>query len=282
MTGRRIIGVLAALFAAIALAGCSVPVRMQITMNRDGAGTVTVRAGLDAEAQQYLNLPAGASGDEIAAKIAPWATAAKGWESAGASAVSADRDGSGTLTLQSSHRFVSSQELQRLLGETRQPTAILVKTGDRPPTDMPADVPLMNAFNVSLTAHDAPDPPSFNLFGRGGIGAIATATCSGAALERGTSTDRALRKSLRFEYVASLPVKPTRTTGTAAKNDPTQVSWNIPFGDCPRISANSTQGSSSAVLNGIILLGAGLFIAVVLLLRGLKGRRARRSLTVRG
>ena len=251
-------------------------------MNREGAGTVAMRAGLDAEAQQYLKIQPSESGDQIAARITPWATSANGWQSAGTGAVSADRDGPGTLTLQSSHRFGSSAELQRLFGDTRQSTAILLRTGDQAPTDMPRDVPLMSAFNVSLTAHDAPDPPSFNLFGRGGIGAIATATCSGAALERGTGTDQALRKSLRFEYVVDLPVKPTRTTGRTAAGDPTLVSWNVPFGDCPRISANSTQGSSSALLNGVILFGAGLFLCLVLLLRAVKGRRARRSLKTRG
>ena len=140
---------------------------------------------------------------------------------------------------------------------------------------MPHTAPLLNDFSLRLGSGGAPKP-GFNLFAQGGVGDVPDFTCSGADIIPKGGTAAQLRESLAFNYQFRLPGGPG---STSADRTPAGVNtWSFPFGDCPRITADSgSGGSSSKLVNGLILAAAAGFILIVLGLRALRRRRDRRA-----
>lgn len=108
------------------------------------------------------------------------------------------------------------------------------------------------------------------------MGDVPDFTCSGADIIPKGGTAAQLRESLAFNYQFQLPGGPG---STSADRTPAGVNtWSFPFGDCPRITADSgSGGSSSKLVNGLILAAAAGFILIVLGLRALRRRRDRRA-----
>lgn len=268
--------------ASSVLSGCAATMTLDATIDRSGRSNLAVELRLDAEAQAYLQRPGISltgtdvpNGDDVAAALFPWANAANGWRApdnaqAGAAAVAAARAPNGDLILRTTHPDNRSpRALQDVLG-TAQATDLLVKPGDTV-TSLPGRVALLN--NVNFTLDLSGSRPDFSFFGRGGVGTIGAATCAGNALVSGTAADQALRGGLSFVYRISFPGRPARTTATKVLGN--DADWRFRYGDCPRLSAASNLGSSSAFLNGVILAGATFLLLVVLGLRALRPGRGR-------
>ena len=276
-----ILGSIALAVVSISLTGCRSVVGVDVSLNRSGQGDVTVTARLDEEAQRYLSgdgldltRVTSADGNKIADALVPWATLRQGWSAPLTPNVSigVTRESSGALVLATTQPVISARALKGLM-DTTQTTLPFLKAGDRP-TDLPANIPLLNDFTFSLK----PDGSNsdFNMFGRAGVGALDAKTCARDELATSTAlADATLRRDLSFVYRFTFPEPPRRSSAQEIRD--TQAIWTFKYGDCPRLSAGSNRGSSSRVLNGAILAGAATFLALVLALRAFRRRRERRS-----
>ena len=236
----------------------------------NGDGQLRLELHLDQQAQAYLGITSEADVPRVVEKRFPWIREADGW-----SEVRTSRDSAGLLTLTTTHGFDDVDTLKELMDQERplNPIAGDPQVIDSIP-DMPHTSPLLNDFTFRLGSGDPPDP-GFSLFAQGGVGDVPDFTCGGNTIDAAGGTAAALRQSLGFNYRFRLPAGPG---DTSADNTSGGVnSWSFRFGDCPRITADSgSGGSSSKLVNGLILAALAGFILLVLGLRALRGRHGRR------
>jgi hypothetical protein len=252
--------------------GCQSVLVVRTDVDSAGAGQVRLELHLDREAQAYLGITSEADVPRVVEERFPWVREADGW-----SEVTVAPDSSGRLTLTTSHAFDDLDTLKALMDEERSLDAI---AGDpdiiNSIEDMPHAAPLLNDFSFRLGSGDPPDP-GFNLFAQGGVGDVPDFTCGGAEkIDPAGGTAATLRRSLEFNYRFRLPGGPGDTTADATPGNVN--TWSFPFGDCPRLVADTgSGGSSSELVNGLILAALAGFILIVLGLRGLRRRRGRRA-----
>jgi hypothetical protein len=258
------------LVIALAAAGCQANLDMAVDLDRNGRGALDLRLRLDTAAQQALGMDTGADPATAAQRFAPL-LADSGWQG-GDAQIAATRDEDGTLTLETRHLVDSTKQLDDLLSEKRPISTIAPDAATfRALTDLPADSPLLNALDIRL-GDETGDNPGFHLFARGGVGDIGDQTCAGDDI---TGVGRALRDSLAVTYRFDLPGGPGSTNADdTPKGDNV---WRARYGDCPPLRATSGGGSSSTLVNGLILAGLAGVLVIVFALRGLRRRRSRRE-----
>jgi len=135
--------------------------------------------------------------------------------------------------------------------------------------DLPRTAPLLNEFSFRLGSGTG-DNPGFNLFARGGVGDIGQQTCQG---DRAQGFSKTLRDALEIEYRFRLPGGPGSTS--APESSGADNLWKLRYEDCPALQAESGGGSSSTLVNGVILGALTAFLVAVFLVRGVKRRRRR-------
>ena len=280
MIGRRDLVAAGALLAgALGLGGCQALVSVHTSLDATGSGVVSVGLRLDPEAQTALSRPGvSLSGPSVPRQepleqLFPW-VGRGGWSAPDGSpgTLSAVRERGGDLVLATEQRFTSVQGLLQIL-DTRQPTGSLLRAPEASaelPTDLPANVPLLAAARVRVSG--ATGSTSFSVFGRGGVGEIGGSPCSGRDDRPSRAVDVALGESLAFDYRLQLPGPPARSTADSA--DGSLAQWRFGYGECPRISANSSAGGSTAVINGVILAGAATILTLILGVRAIRRNRA--------
>ena len=136
---RRLALVAALAAVALLLVGCRATLEVNVDVNRDGRGSVTLRLALDAAAQQAIGLSPSEDPDEAAARFLPL-LADGGW-SGGDGQIAATRDDeTGELVLETRHQIESTDQLDDVLSYPRRldglapDAATLVAL-----TDLPAD-----------------------------------------------------------------------------------------------------------------------------------------------
>lgn len=266
MSARRVLLMFAVLALAALVAACGADVQVDVDIDREGRGEVRLQVSLDPQAQEALGL-AGASDDDVRARFGALLVDG-GWVGDAEERIAVTRDGDGGLTLESSHEFDDLDQLRRLLNEQR-PIAVLAPdeaTLDAIP-DLPDQAPLINEFAL-LLGDGTGDNPGFNLFGRGGVGQISGATCSGDGVVGFSST---LRNSTVITYRVALPGGPGETNADETPSG-TNV-WTVRFGDCPALTAEAGGGGSSTLVNGVILGLLVAFLAMVFAIRAIRRRR---------
>jgi hypothetical protein len=268
---RRVL-LAAALAALVALsAGCQAAFDINADIDRNGRGTVALRLALDRDAQSALGISTDDDPQVAAAKFAPMLTDG-GW-SGGDTQIAATRDeDTGELVLETSHPVDSVDQLQSLLSLPRPLSQIAPDQSTLAALpDLPAESPLLNAVDVRL-GEESGDNPGFDLFARGGVGDIGQETCKGNAT---VGFGRSLRDALKITYRFRLPGGPGDTN--ADETPAGQNVWQAQYGDCPPLQASSGGGSSSTLVNGLILAVLAGIIMIVFALRGLRRRRGRRE-----
>jgi hypothetical protein len=140
--------------------------------------------------------------------------------------------------------------------------------------DLPPKAPLLNAFDFRLGSGSG-DNPGFSLFARGGVGDIGQQTCAGSGV---VGFGRSLRDALEIRYRFHLPGGPGSTN--AGQTPAGDNLWVAHYGDCPPLQASSGGGSSSTLVNGLILAGLTGLLLIVFLLRGVRKRRGPRKRTI--
>jgi hypothetical protein len=258
-------GVLGA--AAVVLLGGCANFAVLTNMDAQGSGRVTLTLSLDQEGQAYLGMSTHQSQDEIRAaaqKHFPWVRTADGWRE-----ITTQTQGS-TLVLQTSHDFASVDDLETLMSEKRD----LRPIGDLSGIEgMPQSAPILNDLSFRLS--EKPGKHSgYSLFAQGGVGDVPDPTCAGDRGAQASGQGALLRDGFRF----GLPTPPADTSGQVTSQG--LAVWDdVPFGDCPRITASSSggTGSDTIAVNGLILGGLALFILLVLGLRAFRRRGAPRA-----
>jgi len=278
---RAALGAVVALLVALLASGCAARMQMTVEMDRDGRGTVTLTLRMDQSSLQTLALSAD-DPEAVGARLEPllddggWFPAGGGESVRNTFSVSTSDDGS--LTLSSVKRFDNVDQLTRIVDHPRNLRAL---TGEGLGLesiflglpDLPQQTPLLNEFSFTL-GDGTGDNPGFNLFARGGIGDIGEQTCQG---NRAQGFSRTLRDALEIEYRFRLPGGPGATNAT--ESSASDNVWRIRYEDCPALQAESGGGSSSTLVNGIILGALSAFLIMVFLVRGIRRRRNRRSET---
>jgi hypothetical protein len=267
----RRLGLVAALAVlALVLVGCRATLDVNVDVDRDGRGSVDLRLALDAEAQEALGLSPTEDPDVAAERFAPL-LADGGW-SGGDSQIAATRDDdTGELVLETSHAVDSTDQLDDVLSYPRRLSGIAPDGASLAAlTDLPATAPLLNAFDFRL-GEGSGDNPGFDLFARGGVGEIGQETCAGDDI---VGFGKTMRDSLEFTYRFRLPGGPGSTN--ADETPAGRNLWRARYGDCPPLRASSGGGSSSTLVNGVILAVLAGFLGLVFGLRALRRRRHRR------
>lgn len=243
---------------------------MTVRLDRNAQGSVDLRLRLDRAAQAALGMdPAADPGAAVRRFSALFPD--PGWQG-GDGKISATRDGDGMLTLETRHAVDGTKQLDALLSQKRPLAAIAPSpAAARALTDLPAESPLLNALDLRL-GEATGDNPGFHLFARGGVGDIGDQTCAGGDL---TGAGRALRDSLTITYRFSLPGGPGSTNADETPRG--DDVWHARYGDCPPLQATSGGGSSSTLVNGLILAGLAGVLVIVFALRALRRRRTRRE-----
>jgi hypothetical protein len=264
---RRLAAGVAVALAALVASGCQAAFEMDVDLDRDARGSVGLRLSLDTAAQEALGLSPDADPDEAAARFAPLLSDA-GW-SAGDEQISATRDeATGELVLESAHPVDTADQLDALVSLDRPLTGIVPDPATLTALpDLPAQTPLLNAFDFRLGSGSG-DNPGFDLFARGGVGDIGQETCEGGDV---TGFARSLRDALEIRYRFRLAGGPGSTN--ADETPAGDNLWIARYGDCPPLQASSGGGSSSTLVNGLILAGLAGVLLLVFLLRGLRKRR---------
>jgi hypothetical protein len=260
------------LLPALLLTGCAARLGVDVDLNRDGAGRLGLSLALDPDAQEELGFTADRAPEDVAAGLFPWLVAEPGWVAPGGGEgahVLVQRDEAGNLALLTRHAIGSVNDLRALLRTKRSLSALRLRDTA---TDLADAVPLINDLNFSL-GKGTGDHPGFDLFARGGAGEIRQATCGGNRLLDLGGTDARLRRGLQIVYRFRLPGGPGETNADDIRGGNT-AEWSLFYGDCPPIRARSGGGSSSTLINGVILGVASALILLVLALRGLRRRRS--------
>ncbi|MFN8122527.1 MAG: hypothetical protein U0237_08875 [Thermoleophilia bacterium] len=278
---RAVVAAVVAVLIALVASGCTSRLQMTVQMDRDGRGTVTLTLRMDRDALQTLGLSADDT-DAIGARLEPmladgnWFPAGSGDTVRNVFAVNTADDGS--VSLSTAKRFDNVDQLRRIVDERRDVRALAGEgTGldalfaGLP--DLPGTAPLLNEFSFRL-GDGTGDNPGFNLFARGGVGDIGQQTCQG---DRATGYSKTLRDALEIEYRFRLPGGPGATNATESSGSDNV--WRIRYEDCPALQAESGGGSSSTLVNGVILGALSAFLVMVFLVRGLRRRRNRRSVS---
>jgi len=266
---RGLLTLVLVVLLALAASGCRSVLVVQTQVNSGGDGQVRLELHLDKQAQAQLGIASTADVPRVVAQRFPWVREADGW-----SEVQAAPDSAGNLTLTTTHAFDDVDTLKALMSDKRSLDAIagspqIINSIQ----DMPHAAPLLNDYTFRLGSGKPPNP-GFNLFAQGGVGDVPDFTCSGEKIIPEGGTAAQLRESLSFNYRFRLPGGPGNTSADATPGGVN--TWAFPFGDCPRISADTGGGgSSSTVVNGLILAAAAGFILIVLGLRALRRRRDR-------
>lgn len=258
----------------MALSGCTGRFVVDVEMDREGAGRLVASLSVDAEGAAELGL---VGSDEDVARAAlglfPWLAADPGWVASDDQPgrhIAVQRDEGGSVAISSRHAFESVPQMRALLTEAR-PLATVPRADTV--DDLAAAVPFINA--LTFTLGDATgDFPGFDLFARGGVGELQQATCSGNRLLQAGSVETRLRQGFEIVYRFTLPGGPGRTNADDVRSGRT-AEWSHRFGDCPAIRATSGGGSSSTLINGIILAVASVLIGLVLVLRAFRRRVAK-------
>lgn len=276
---RAAVAAVVAVLLALVASGCVSRLQVTVEADRDGRGTVTLTLRMDGDALQTLGLTAD-DPDAIAARLEPllsdgsWFPAGSGDQVRNIFAVSTADDGS--VALSTAKRFDNVDQLRRIIDAPRDIRAL---AGDGTGLDavfaglpdLPETTPLLNEFSFRL-GDGTGDNPGFNLFARGGVGDIGQQTCQG---DRATGFSKTLRDALEIEYRFRLPGGPGATNATEPSGSDNV--WRIRYEDCPALQAESGGGSSSTLVNGIILGALSALLVLIFLLRGLRRRRNRRS-----
>ena len=282
MRGRAVraaAGALVAILVALVASGCAARLQTTVEMDRDGRGTVTLDLRMDASALQTLGLSAD-DPDAIGARLEPllddggWFPAGGGETVRNVFAVSRSDDG--TVTLATAKRFDNVDQLKRIIDHPRRVRALAgeglgLESIFLGLPDLPQQTPLLNEFSFRL-GDGTGDNPGFNLFARGGVGDIGEQTCQG---DRAQAFSKTLRDALEIVYRFRLPGGPGATNAT--ENSASDNVWRIRYEDCPALQAESGGGSSSTLVNGVILGALSAFLIIIFLVRGLRRRRNRRS-----
>lgn len=137
--------------------------------------------------------------------------------------------------------------------------------------ELPAQAPLLNAVDFRLGGGSG-DNPGFDLFARGGVGEIGQETCAGDEV---VGFGRSLRDALEVAYRFRLPGGPGSTNADETPGGDNV--WIARYGDCPPLQASSGGGSSSTLVNGLILAGLAGMLVIIFSLRAIRRRRARRE-----
>ncbi len=273
MTRRRRTAAVAALLAIVLATGCQSTLDVDVELDRKGRGSVGLRLALDRPAQEALGLSAGADPADAAQRFAPLLVDS-GWM-AGDGQIAATRDAaSGQLVLETERPVDSPAQLDEVLSLDR-PIGLI---GPDPATlaaltDLPATAPLLNAVDFRLGSGSG-DNPGFGLFARGGVGDIGQETCSGGSV---SGFGRSLRDALQVQYRFKLPGGPGSTN--ADQTPAGENVWVARYGDCPPLQASSGGGSSSTLVNGIILAGLTGLLVIVFASKALRRRRGARENT---
>ena len=264
---RRLAAAVAVMLIAFAAAGCQSTFGVDVDLDRDGRGSVGLRLSLDPAAQESLGLATDADPATAAERFAPLLGDA-GWVGGdGQIAATRDQD-TGDLVLETQHLVDSPAQLENVLSLDRPIGGIAPDPGTLDAlTDLPATAPLLNSVDVRL-GDGSGDNPGFNLFARGGVGDIGQETCAG----NGTvGFGRSLREALEIRYRFRLPGGPGSTN--ADETPAGDNVWIARYGDCPPLQASSGGGSSSTLVNGLILAGLAGVLLIVFLLRAVRKRR---------
>ena len=271
---RRVAAGLALVLVALVASGCQAAFDLDVELNRDGRGAVGLRLSLDAAAQEALGMSTGDDPATSAERFAPLLADA-GWVG-GDGQISATRDdATGELQLETRHLVDSPSQLDdvlsldRPIGSVAPDPATLAAL-----TDLPAEAPLLNALDFRL-GDGSGDNPGFDLFARGGVGDIGQETCAGNDV---TGFARSLRDALEVTYRWRLPGGPGSTN--ADETPAGDNVWLARYGDCPPLQASSGGGSSSTLVNGLILAGLAGFLMLVFLSRVVRKRRGAGGNTV--
>lgn len=268
---RRAAALVALALLGLFAAGCQATLDVDANVDRDGRGAVTLRLALDRDAQAALGIPTSEDPAQAAQRFAPLLSDA-GW-AGGSGQIQATRDPStGQLVLQTRHLVDSAQQLNSLLSLPRPIGTIAPDRGTLSALpDLPSQAPLLNAADLRLGKASG-DNPGFDLFARGGVGEIGRQTCAGNQV---VGFGRSLRDSLTITYRFRLPGGPGNTNADETPSGSNV--WLARYGDCPALQASSGGGSSSTLVNGLILAGLAGFLLVVFALRALRRRRGRRQ-----
>lgn len=266
MSARRVLLALAVLALTALLGACGADVQVDVDVDREGRGEVRLSVALDPQAQEALGL-SGASDEEIRARFEPMLVDG-GWVGDAEERIALTRDADGDVVLETSHEFDDLDQLRRLLNEERPIVGLAPDEATLAAIpDLPDQAPLINEFALRL-GDGTGDNPGFNFFGRGGVGQISGATCSGNGVVGFAS---ALRNSTVIIYRLALPGGPGETN---ADDTPSGTNvWNVRFGDCPALRADAGGGGSSTLVNGVILGLLVAFLAMVFAIRAIRRRR---------
>lgn len=263
----RTIAVLAMVLGVVLLSGCASTLEVNVDLDRDGRGAVTLVLTLDRSAQEALGLPTDTDPAQAAERFAPL-LGDGGW-SGDSGQITATRDeDSGELRLETRHLVDSVDQLDDILSQARAIAQVAPDSASLSAIPgLPAEAPLLNSVDLRL-GDGSGDNPGFDLFARGGVGEIGQDTCAGGDV---VGFSRSLRDSLELRYRFHLPGGPGSTN--ADETPAGDNLWLARFGDCPPLQASSGGGSSSTLVNGLILAGLAGLLMVIFGLRAVRRRR---------
>jgi hypothetical protein len=263
---RRLGAALALVLVALMASGCQSAFDLDVELDRDGRGSVGLRLSLDSAAQESLGISTSDDPAVAAERFAPLLSDA-GWVG-GDGQIAASRDDAGELQLETRHLVDSPDQLDEVLSLARPIGTIAPDAQTLAAlTDFPAEAPLLNALDFRL-GDGSGDNPGFDLFARGGVGDIGQETCAGGDV---SGFGRSLRDALEVTYRFRLPGGPGSTN--AAETPAGDNVWTARYGDCPPLRASSGGGSSSTLVNGLILAGLAGVLMIVFLSRMVRKRR---------
>ena len=268
---RRLLAAALVAAAAVLLAGCQARFVVSMEVDRDGRGDLDLSLTVDRSAQAALGFGEAPGTDEVAERFEALLVEG-GWNGGDDGPIAAELDDrTGEIKLRTSHKVDSVRQLERLMDASRpigtiapDAAALAALPG------LPAAAPLLNAWQFRL-GEGTGDNPGFEVFGRGGVGEIGSDTCQGDDVE---GFGRTLREALAISYRFTLPGGPGRTNADETPGG--DNIWRFRYQDCPALQATAGGGSSSTVVNGIILAALSAFILLVFALRSLR-RRGRGS-----
>jgi hypothetical protein len=264
---RRLAAALALVLAALLCAGCAATLEVEADIDRDGRGSVTLRLTMDTEAQEALGLAADADPAEAAARFAPL-LGDGGWASGDAQIAATRDEDTGELVLETTRLVDSTDQLDEILSFGRPIAQIAPDASTLSALPgLPPEAPLLNAVDLRL-GDGSGDNPGFDLFARGGVGEIGGDTCAGDDV---VGFARSLRDALEIRYALKLPGGPGSTNADETPRG--ENVWLARYGDCPPLQASSGGGSSSTLVNGVILAGLTGLLLVIFALRAIRRRR---------